>query len=564
MKQKLISLTLVVILITGIIPLLADAADSEKKFVAVEEGVTTYALTKNGELWGWGHNAKGKLGNVPEFIEYSNAIKIADKVKSFRCTDGYYSITTWIDYDNNLWQLGGLRADYYPMDRETNETYMRYGLDDPANWQITPYKLAENVLAASWPYFIKLDYTLWIAEQVTGFTANYMDQNQSIPYVNGYAKLDDGVVDFIGGISPIILKKDGTVWIWHLGHIEGLSDIVSIDSGATAIQLSSGGGPTFDGDRRSINYLALRADGALFEIDYDTAAIRKVMDDVIDFSVNRWYDAAYAVKKDGTVWGWGHNIRFMVNPHVKYSLDAEAKWYSEPNLIMEGASCVSGRINMGLAVSTNGDIYEWGLLGNLFSVNLYIIQTPEKLYIGNTTKTSANKPSSWAADQVNAAITLKLVPSSLQSKYTQVITRAEYCALAVAFYEKYTGKKITDRNTFDDTTDVNVEKMAAVGVVTGVDNNRFDPDTKLTREQAAVMLARLSEAVGKPLTKRASTFDDNDSISSWATEQVGQVQDANIMTGTGNNNFSPKDPYTREQSIITMIRLWNIVKNSYI
>jgi hypothetical protein len=170
---------------------------------------------------------------------------------------------------------------------------------------------------------------------------------------------------------------------------------------------------------------------------------------------------------------------------------------------------------------------------------------------------AADAPSSWAAEPVNAAIKAGLVPQSLQSKYTQPATRAEYCALAVALYEKATGKAITERKTFDDTTDVNVEKAAAIGVVNGVGENKFDPDANLTREQAAVMLARLADAVGKPLTKKAATFADNAKISSWALAQVGQVQAAGIMSGIEDNKFAPKGPYTREQSIITMSRLWN-------
>jgi len=153
-----------------------------------------------------------------------------------------------------------------------------------------------------------------------------------------------------------------------------------------------------------------------------------------------------------------------------------------------------------------------------------------------------------------------LIPANLQSKYTQTITRAEYCALAVALYEKYTDKETTGRATFTDTNDMNVEKMAVVGVVNGIGNNKFDPDAQLTREQAAVMLARLADVIGKPLEKKTATFADNNEIASWAIEGVGQVQTAGIMSGGGNNLFAPKDPYTREQSILTMIRLWDIVK----
>ena len=170
------------------------------------------------------------------------------------------------------------------------------------------------------------------------------------------------------------------------------------------------------------------------------------------------------------------------------------------------------------------------------------------------------QPSSWAIEEVNAAIAAGLVPQFLQSKYQNQITRAEYCALAVTLYEQYTGAEITGRVSFSDTNDVNVEKMAAAGVVRGVGENKFDPDGLITREQAATLLSNLAAALGKPLPIHAATFADNSSISSYALQGAGQVLAAGIMTGVGDNTFAPKNPYTREQSIITMLRLWKIVE----
>ena len=172
----------------------------------------------------------------------------------------------------------------------------------------------------------------------------------------------------------------------------------------------------------------------------------------------------------------------------------------------------------------------------------------------------AESPSSWAVAEVNVALDLGIVPLPMQSKYTLSATRAEFCALATALYEKYTGAEITARRTFDDTKDINVEKMAAVGVVSGVGNNKFDPEAKLTREQAATMLSRLAEALGKPLENKESNFADSTDISTWAILEVGKIQAAGIMSGVGDNTFAPKDPYTREQSIMTMIRLWNAIR----
>jgi len=165
------------------------------------------------------------------------------------------------------------------------------------------------------------------------------------------------------------------------------------------------------------------------------------------------------------------------------------------------------------------------------------------------------QPSSWAVEQVNAAITAGLVPQNLQSNYTQATTRAEFAALAVSLYEYVTGRVITERMTFNDTNDVNVQKMGGLGVVAGVGNGNFNPDGTLTREQAAVMLVRLASAIGSPLAMATPTFADNGQISSWAVESVGQIQAAGIMGGVGNNQFAPQTAYTREQSIVTLLRL---------
>jgi peptidoglycan/xylan/chitin deacetylase (PgdA/CDA1 family) len=157
---------------------------------------------------------------------------------------------------------------------------------------------------------------------------------------------------------------------------------------------------------------------------------------------------------------------------------------------------------------------------------------------------------------------LNLVPQHLLSNYTQAITRAEFCALGTALYEAATGKAIEGRMPFSDTNDPNVEMMAAAGVVNGMGGNMFMPGEKLTREQAAVILSRLAGAAGKPLAKSDAAFADSGAIAAWANDGVGQVQAAGIMGGMGDGVFSPKGPFTREQSIVTIARLHGYIINA--
>jgi hypothetical protein len=70
-----------------------------------------------------------------------------------------------------------------------------------------------------------------------------------------------------------------------------------------------------------------------------------------------------------------------------------------------------------------------------------------------------------------------------------------------------------------------------------------------------VILISLARSLGCNIPDAVPTFADNADISGWAMSQVGQAQAAGIISGTGNNNFSPKGLYTREQSILTLLKL---------
>jgi len=173
-----------------------------------------------------------------------------------------------------------------------------------------------------------------------------------------------------------------------------------------------------------------------------------------------------------------------------------------------------------------------------------------------TTATNISTASDWAQAGITTAISAGLVPQTLQNYYTNNITRAEFTALAVLLYETITETEITGRTTFNDTNDINVQKAAYIGIVGGTGGGNFSPNMPFNREQAAVIISRLAYAIGQPFPQAAATFADNAQLSPWAADSVGQVQAANIMGGVGNNIFDPQGTFTREQSIITILRLF--------
>ena len=164
-------------------------------------------------------------------------------------------------------------------------------------------------------------------------------------------------------------------------------------------------------------------------------------------------------------------------------------------------------------------------------------------------------PSSWAKEEVEKAIGNGYVPEQLQKGYTGAITRAEFCALAVQFYETYSGQKIDSLMEFTDTNDVSVQKMGALGIVNGTGGGAFSPNNNLTRQEAATILARLADHMGIDLDSASLSFADNSKISSWAKDSVARIAASGVMNGVGDNRFDPLSSYTREQAILTIIRL---------
>ena len=82
------------------------------------------------------------------------------------------------------------------------------------------------------------------------------------------------------------------------------------------------------------------------------------------------------------------------------------------------------------------------------------------------------------------------------------------------------------------------------GLVSGVSANQFSPDTKVTRSQIAVLLARLA---GADFTKSyAHPFKDVDA-GSWYEAAVGFLYQRGALKDSGDGMFNPDATITREQ-----------------
>lgn len=178
----------------------------------------------------------------------------------------------------------------------------------------------------------------------------------------------------------------------------------------------------------------------------------------------------------------------------------------------------------------------------------------------------------WAYEEVTAAIEANLVPVHLQNLYRNNITREEFCDLTIQALVETLGQDIGEivagrtgkdlyrwigEYPFKDTSNANVIAAYALGIVSGRGNGVFDPYAAITRQEAAAFLMRSAKALGMDTgSADSASFADQNMVGEWFTDAVAFVYHNGIMSGTGGNCFSPLAPYTREQSYVTIYRLF--------
>lgn len=101
---------------------------------------------------------------------------------------------------------------------------------------------------------------------------------------------------------------------------------------------------------------------------------------------------------------------------------------------------------------------------------------------------------------------------------------------------------------FTDQSEVTNEEAAAVltelGVIEGYDDGSFQPDTVLTREQAAAIIARmLLGDNAEQLSAGSAPFTDVDA-NRWSAGYIAYCVSEGIIDGYGNGTFGPEDELT--------------------
>lgn len=168
----------------------------------------------------------------------------------------------------------------------------------------------------------------------------------------------------------------------------------------------------------------------------------------------------------------------------------------------------------------------------------------------------------WYAEAVEYAVDFGLMNGTGNNKFEPETAMSR--AMLVTVLWRYAGQPSEGKNTFTDVEDGKwftqaVAWAAHNGIVGGVGNNKFDPNGNITREQMAAILYRYANSNGIDTSARAdlSSFPDGGKVSRWASDALSWANAAGLITGTKINGTSYLDPQgeaTRAQVATILMR----------
>lgn len=172
----------------------------------------------------------------------------------------------------------------------------------------------------------------------------------------------------------------------------------------------------------------------------------------------------------------------------------------------------------------------------------------------------ANQPSDWALSYVNTAKSKEIGRTLFD--YQSNITREQFAGLMVDVIEHVEGEKKfpTVRGYFRDIQSPRVDVAHELGIVNGVGNYKFEPQSNVTREQMSVMVNKVLMYFGEHKSG-LSSFVDDWKISSWAKSAVDSMVGYGIIKGMPDGSFQPQGWATQEQSFIVADSLSTAVKS---
>ncbi|KGR80132.1 S-layer homology domain-containing protein [Ureibacillus manganicus] len=158
----------------------------------------------------------------------------------------------------------------------------------------------------------------------------------------------------------------------------------------------------------------------------------------------------------------------------------------------------------------------------------------------------------WAYEKMSYLIGNEIMNGDPSGKYRpdDSITRAEFATLLVKVLQL---PEVDGVVSFHDVKEGDwyyhsVKRASYYGLVAGDEKGNFNPDSKITRQEMAVMLNNALNYNGVSVSPATLSFIDNNKIASWAYDDVQIVVSFKLINGYPDSTFKPLGNTTRAEA----------------
>ncbi len=198
--------------------------------------------------------------------------------------------------------------------------------------------------------------------------------------------------------------------------------------------------------------------------------------------------------------------------------------------------------------------------------------------VANALSATSVPYSDWAKSDIEKALSLNIINYGGNYNYLATITREEFCEIIYNYISNVLNEEMKpdEHKRIVDTDSYEVQCLVGADIIEGKSvveisatplegekpiSNFYDitfaPNDTLTREEAAVILTRMvNKTVDVPVHEIYYEFEDSNDISEWADSSIQVMCNMGVMNGVAGNKFAPKDTYTTEQAIATVVRVY--------
>lgn len=158
----------------------------------------------------------------------------------------------------------------------------------------------------------------------------------------------------------------------------------------------------------------------------------------------------------------------------------------------------------------------------------------------------------WAENTINTWIEQGYISGYPDGSFQpdNTITRAEFVTLANKAYQYYEKTDVSFHDVLKEHWAYpSIQTGVCAGYITGDENGTFRPDEKVSRAEAASMIARLQNITAN---ENKISYSDNDNIPAWAQNAIFAVSQKNIMKGFPDGSFQPQKYMTRAEAVTAL------------